>query len=228
RFREGRENPGTIETTCQTKPDHEIASPFSQSPIRGVLFPSGKICANCFTRDNIHKVNADDVENPTINLLSLSLSGGGLRLPLIEAEVNKEKRLVTFRWKQQPLMPFMAKEDRLMGVIHEREERKADSWNSELEAQAGRRMAVTGRWNVNQLVARFRCQRNGQNIGTLGLLETNGTPDHESISRFVKSPVISISVPDIQKGKTGFRAPFSIIPQRTIILHTFAQRLQLA
>ena len=60
----------------------------------GYCSPSGKICANCFTRDNIHKVNADDVENPTVDLLTLSLSGGGLRLPLIEAEVDKEKRLV--------------------------------------------------------------------------------------------------------------------------------------
>ena len=91
----------------------------------GYCSPSGKICANCFTRDNIHKVNADDVENPTINLLSLSLSGGGLRLPLIEAKVDKEKRRVSFQWQQQPLMPFMAKEDRLMGVIHEREEKKS-------------------------------------------------------------------------------------------------------
>lgn len=34
----------------------------------GYCSPSGKICANCFTRDNIHKVNADDVENPTVDL----------------------------------------------------------------------------------------------------------------------------------------------------------------
>ena len=32
----------------------------------GYCSPSGKVCANCFTRDNIHKVNAEDTENPTV------------------------------------------------------------------------------------------------------------------------------------------------------------------
>ena len=122
-------------------------------------------------------MNADDVENPTINLLSLSLSGGGLRLPLIEAEVNKEKRLVTFRWKQQPLMPFMAKEDRLMGVIHEREEKKSRLVELGTRGTSGEEeWPLPEDWNVNQLVVYgFAVSANGQNAsGTLGLLETNG------------------------------------------------------
>ncbi len=39
----------------------------------GYCSPSGKVCANCFTRDNIHKVNAEDAENPTVDLLTLAL-----------------------------------------------------------------------------------------------------------------------------------------------------------
>ena len=71
----------------------------------GYCTSSGKTCTNCFTRDNIGKVNAEDWDHPTLDLLTLSLSDGNLRLPLMEAEVNAEKRLVAFRWKKQPLMP---------------------------------------------------------------------------------------------------------------------------
>lgn len=91
----------------------------------GYCTPSGKKCINCFTRDNICKVNAEDWDHPTLNLLTLSLSGGNLRLPLMEADVNVEKRLVTFRWQKQPLMPFMTKSDRLMGAVYERIEQKS-------------------------------------------------------------------------------------------------------
>ena len=38
-FVKGRENPGTIKTTCQIKPDYQIAPPFPQSPIRWLLLP---------------------------------------------------------------------------------------------------------------------------------------------------------------------------------------------
>ena len=139
----------------------------------GYCSPSGKVCANCFTRDNIHKVNAEDTENPTVDLLTLSLSGGGLRLPLIEAKVDKEKRRVSFQWQQQPLMPFMAKEDRLIGVIHEREEKKSRL----VELGTGEKeWPLPEDWDVNRLVVYgFAVSENGQNAsGTLGLLETNG------------------------------------------------------
>ena len=135
----------------------------------GYCSPSGKVCANCFTRDNIHKVNAD--------LLTLSLSGGGLRLPLIEAKVDKKKRQVSFQWKQQPLMPFMAKEDRLMGVIHEREEKKSRLVELGTRGTNGEKeWPLPEDWDVNRLVVYgFAVSENGQNAsGTLGLLETNG------------------------------------------------------
>ena len=143
----------------------------------GYCSPSGKVCANCFTRDNIHKVNAEDTENPTVDLLTLSLSGGGLRLPLIEAKVDKEKRRVSFQWQQQPLMPSMAKEDRLMGVIHEREEKKSRLVELGTRGTSGEKeWPLPEDWDVNRLVVYgFAVSENGQNAsGTLGLLETNG------------------------------------------------------
>ena len=141
----------------------------------GYCSPSGKVCANCFTRDNIHKVNAEDAENPTVDLLTLSLSGGGLRL--IEAKVDKEKRRVSFQWQQQPLMPSMAKEDRLMGVIHEREEKKSRLVELGTRGTNGEKeWPLPEAWDVNRLVVYgFAVSENGQNAsGTLGLLETNG------------------------------------------------------
>ena len=144
----------------------------------GYCSPSGKVCANCFTRDNIHKVNAEDTENPTVDLLTLSLSGGGLRLPLIEAKVDKEKRRVSFQWQQQPLMPSMAKEDRLMGVIHEREEKKSRLVELGTRGtQRGKRMAATGRLGRKPTGrVRFRCQRERAERSRVrwGYLETNG------------------------------------------------------
>ncbi len=142
----------------------------------GYCSSSGKVCANCFTRDNIHKVNVEDVENPTIDLLTLSLSSGELRLPLIKAEVDKEKRLVIFQWEQQPLMPFMAKEDRLIGVIHEREEMKSRLVELGTRGKSGEKAWYLPKdWNVNQLVVYgFAVSENGQNASdTLGLITTN-------------------------------------------------------
>ena len=122
-------------------------------------------------------MNAEEAENPTVDLLTLSLSGGGLRLPLIEAKVDKEKRRVSFQWKQQPLMPFMAKEDRLMGVIHEREEKKSRLVELGTRGTSGEKeYPLPEDWDVNRLVVYgFAVSENGQTAsGTLGLLETNG------------------------------------------------------
>ena len=123
----------------------------------GYCTSSGKTCTNCFTRDNIGKVNAEDWDHPTLDLLTLSLSDGNLRLPLMEAEVNAEKRLVAFRWKKQPLMPFMAKSDQLVGA----ERRKKSSCKTRLpgrkrgkdmDPSRGLGHEPTGR-------VRLRCQR---------------------------------------------------------------------
>ena len=143
----------------------------------GYCTSSGKTCTNCFTRDNISNVNAKDWDHPTLDLLTLSLSDGNLRLPLMEAEVNAEKRLVAFRWKKQPLMPFMAKSDQLVGAVYERKEER-----SRLVKLGSRGESVekswtpASDWDMSQLVVYgFAVSENGQDAsGTLGLLETNG------------------------------------------------------
>ena len=137
--------------------------------------PSGKKGINCFTRDNICKVNAENWDHPTLNLLTLSLSGGNLRLPLMEADINVEKRLVTFRWKKQPLMPFMAKNDRLMGAVYERIEQKSRLVELGIRRESGEKTWTPPTdWDMNQLtVYGFAISENGQDAsGTLGLTET--------------------------------------------------------
>lgn len=141
----------------------------------GYCTPSGKKCINCFTRDNICKVNAENWDHPTLNLLTLSLSGGNLRLPLMEADINVEKRLVTFRWKKQPLMPFMAKNDRLMGAVYERIEQKSRLVELGIRRESGEKTWTPPTdWDMNQLtVYGFAISENGQDAsGTLGLTET--------------------------------------------------------
>lgn len=141
----------------------------------GYCIPSGKKCINCFTRDNICKVNAENWDHPTLNLLTLSLSGGNLRLPLMEADINVEKRLVTFRWKKQPLMPFMAKNDRLMGAVYERIEQKSRLVELGIRRESGEKTWTPPTdWDMNQLtVYGFAISENGQDAsGTLGLTET--------------------------------------------------------
>lgn len=141
----------------------------------GYCTPSGKTCINCFTRDNISKVNAEDWNHPTLDLLTLSLSGGNLRLPLMEADVNVEKRLVTFRWKKQPLMPFMAKSDRLMGAVYERIEQKSRLVELGIRRESGEKTWTPPTdWDMDQLtVYGFAISENGQDAsGTLGLTKT--------------------------------------------------------
>ena len=138
---------------------------------------SGKTCTNCFTRDNISKVNAKDWDHPTLDLLTLSLSDGNLRLPLMEAEVNAEKRLVAFRWKKQPLMPFMAKSDQLVGAVYERKEERSRLVKLGSRGESGEKTwTPPADWDMSQLVVYgFAVSENGQDAsGTLGLLETNG------------------------------------------------------
>ena len=75
-------------------------------------------------------------------------------------------------WKQQPLMPFMAKEDRLMGVIHEREEKKSRLVELGTRGTSGEKeWSLPEDWDVNQLVVYgFAVSANGQNAsGTLGV-----------------------------------------------------------
>ena len=133
----------------------------------GYCTPSGKTCINCFTRDNIGKVNAEDWDHPTLDLLTLSLSGGNLRLPLMEVDVNVEKRLVTFRWKKQPLMPFMAKSDQLVGAVYERIAKKSSCRTRHPERKRRKDMDTThglGHEPTNRV--RLRCQR--ERTGRIG------------------------------------------------------------
>ena len=144
----------------------------------GYCTSSGKTCTNCFTRDNISKVNAKDWDHPTLDLLTLSLSGGNLRLPLMEVDVNVEKRLVTFRWKKQPLMPFMAKSDQLVGAVYERIEQKSRLVELGTRRESGEKTWTPPTdWDMNQLtVYGFAVSENGQDAsGTLGLIETEKT-----------------------------------------------------
>ena len=74
-------------------------------------------------------------------------------------------------------MPSMAKEDRLMGVIHEREEKKSRLVELGTRGTHGEKeWPLPDDWDVNRLVVYgFAVSENGQNAsGTLGLLETNG------------------------------------------------------
>ena len=124
------------------------------------------------------QVNAEDWDHPTLNLLTLSLSGGNLRLPLMEADVNVEKRLVTFRWQKQPLMPFMTKSDRLMGAVYERIEQKSRLVELGTRGKSGEKTWTPPTdWDMNQLtVYGFAISENGQDAsGTLGLIETEKT-----------------------------------------------------
>lgn len=144
----------------------------------GYCTSSGKICINRFTQDNVQKVNAEDLSHPTIDLLTLSLSGGTLQLPHITAKVDVEKRLVTFHWTQQPLMPFMAKNDRLIGSVYERKERKSRLVELGTRGESGEKTWTPPTdWDINQLtVYGFAISENGQNAsGTLGLVETRKT-----------------------------------------------------
>ena len=144
----------------------------------GYCTSSGKTCTNCFTRDNIGKVNAEDWDHPTLDLLTLSLSDGNLRLPLMEAEVNAEKRLVAFRWKKQPLMPFMAKSDQLVGAVYERTEERSRLVKLGSRGESGEKTwTPPADWDMSQLVVYgFAVSENGQDAsGTLGLIETEKT-----------------------------------------------------
>lgn len=144
----------------------------------GYSTSSGKTCTNCFTRDNIGKVNAEDWDHPTLDLLTLSLSDGNLRLPLMEAEVNAEKRLVAFRWKKQPLMPFMAKSDQLVGAVYERKEERSRLVKLGSRGESGEKTwTPPADWDMSQLVVYgFAVSENGQDAsGTLGLIETEKT-----------------------------------------------------
>lgn len=68
-------------------------------------------------------------------------------------------------------MPFMAKEDRLIGVIHEREEMKSRLVELGIRGKSGEKAwSLPKDWNVNQLVVYgFAASENGQNASdTLG------------------------------------------------------------
>lgn len=85
----------------------------------GYCTTSGKVCVNRFVKDNMKKVEVDEDLNVTLDLLTLSLSGGELALPRVSAEIDTEGRRVMFRWDKQPLMPYMYKDDSLHGVVYE-------------------------------------------------------------------------------------------------------------
>lgn len=134
---------------------------------------SQKVCSNCFMRDNIKKVEVDDDMNATVDLVSLSLSGGGLGIPKIGAGVMVEERQVLFRWERQPLTPKMSKDDRLFGVVFERVKRRSRLVELGLRGEDGElTWALPKDWNAAELVVYgFAVSANGKKAsGTLGIL----------------------------------------------------------
>ncbi|WP_292269186.1 hypothetical protein [Butyricimonas sp.] len=139
----------------------------------GYCSASRKVCSNCFVRDNIGKVEVDDELNTTVDLLSLSLSGGELGMPRIGAEVEAGERQVVFRWESQPLMPRMEKDDRLFGAVFERVLRRSRLVELGTRGECGElAWMLPEEWDVGQLVVYgFATSANGKRAsGTLGIL----------------------------------------------------------
>ena len=90
----------------------------------GYCSGSAKVCSNRFVKDNVGKVQVDDELKAGVDLLELTLSGAGLALPVIGAEIDGATGRVVFHWKKQPFMPYMFKDDRLYGVVYETKSRK--------------------------------------------------------------------------------------------------------
>ena len=75
----------------------------------GFCTSSRKEASNRFLALNMGKVEVDDELNVTIDPLQLAISDGPLALPVIEAEIDHAGHRIIFRWKKQPLMPYMYK-----------------------------------------------------------------------------------------------------------------------
>ena len=85
----------------------------------GFCTSSRKDASNRFLALNMGKVEVDDELNVTIDPLQLAITDGPLALPVIEAKIDHAGRRIIFRWKKQPLMPYMYKNDCLYGAIYE-------------------------------------------------------------------------------------------------------------
>ena len=139
----------------------------------GYCSASRKVCSNCFVRDNIGKVEVDDDMNVTLDLLSLSLSGGELNIPRVGAEIEANERQVLFRWERQPLMPRAAKDDRLFGVVYERVLQRSRLVELGTRGESGElAWMLPEEWDAGQLVVYgFAASANGRKAsGTLGIL----------------------------------------------------------
>lgn len=138
----------------------------------GYCSASGKVCLNRFMKDNVGKVVVDDGMNVTLDLLSLTLSGGGLDTPRVEAEVGVDERQVHFRWERQPLMPRAAKDDRLFGVVYERKLRRSRLVELGTRGESGGLSWMPpAKWDAGQLVVYcFATSADGKKAsGTLGI-----------------------------------------------------------
>ena len=136
---------------------------------------SGKVAANCFVKENIHRVEVDDELNVTMDLSGFQLSGGELRLPLIEAEIDTGERRVVFRWEKQPLMPYMYKDDRLYGAVYESQlGRSREIMLGERGVEGELAWNLPEEWKVSGLIVYgFAVRADGKKAsGTLGLART--------------------------------------------------------
>ncbi|MCB6971136.1 MULTISPECIES: DUF6266 family protein [Butyricimonas] len=139
----------------------------------GYCSSSKKVCLNCFMKDNVGKVEVDDDMNVTLDLLSLSLSGGELDIPRVGAEIEANERQVRFRWERQPLMPRAAKDDRLFGVVYERVLQRSRLVELGTRGESGElAWMLPEEWDAGQLVVYgFAASANGRKAsGTLGIL----------------------------------------------------------
>jgi len=141
----------------------------------GFCTSSKKEASNRFLSINMGKVEVDDELNVKIDLLQLAVSQGPLALPSIEAEVDHVARQIIFRWKKQPLMPYMYKDDHLHGVIYETKLGRSRNIFLGTRAEAGETtFDLPKDWNSHDLVIYgFATTADGlKSSPTSGILQT--------------------------------------------------------
>ena len=121
------------------------------------------------------KVEVDDELNVTIDPLQLAISDGPLALPAIEAEIDHAGHRIIFRWKKQPLMPYMYKNDCLHGAIYETQMGRSRKVILGTRAEAGETTwELPKDWDSHHLVIYgFATTADGQKSSpTLGVLKS--------------------------------------------------------
>ena len=141
----------------------------------GFCTSSRKDASNRFLALNMGKVEVDDELNVTIDPLQLAISDGPLALPVIEAKIDHAGRRIIFRWKKQPLMPYMYKNDCLYGAIYETQMGRSRKVILGTRAEAGETTwELPKDWNSDHLVIYgFATTADGQKSSpTLGVLKS--------------------------------------------------------